>query len=212
MKLTQALTFDDVLIRPAYSKVLPRDVETKTKFSSDIDINIPIISAAMDTVTEAKLAISISQCGGIGVIHKNNSVEDQVAEVIKVKKYESGMVVDPVTIPVDAQLFHLIELKKKYNISGFPVVDKNNRVVGIITNRDVRFFSKNLQQPIKELMTKKDLITSEKGISKVKASDILRKNKIEKLIIIDKQYRCIGLITVTDIEKSENILLQLKII
>ena len=142
MKLTQALTFDDVLIRPAYSTVLPREVETKTKFSSDIDINIPIISAAMDTVTEAKLAISISQCGGIGVIHKNNSVEDQVAEVIKVKKYESGMVVDPVTIPVDAQLFHLIELKKKYNISGFPVVDKNNRVVGIITNRDVRF-SKN---------------------------------------------------------------------
>ena len=202
MKLTQALTFDDVLIRPAYSKVLPRDVETKTKFSSDIDINIPIISAAMDTVTEAKLAISISQCGGIGVIHKNNSVEEQVAEVIKVKKYESGMVVDPVTISVDAQLFHLIELKKKYNISGFPVVDKNNRVVGIITNRDVRF-SKNLQQPIKELMTKKDLITSEKGISKVKASGILRKNKIEKLIIIDKQHRCIGLITVTDIEKSE---------
>ncbi|MBV69144.1 MAG: IMP dehydrogenase [Pelagibacterales bacterium] len=202
MKLTQSLTFDDVLIRPAYSKILPREVDTKTKFSSDIDINIPIISAAMDTVTEAKLAISISQCGGIGVIHKNNSIDVQVSEVIKVKKYESGMVVDPVTISVDSKLYDLIELKKKFNISGFPVVDKNNRVVGIITNRDVRF-SKNLQQPIKELMTRKNLITSEKGISKTKASGILRENKIEKLIIIDKHHRCIGLITVTDIEKSE---------
>ena len=202
MKLTQSLTFDDVLIRPAYSKILPREVDTKTKFSSDIDINIPIISAAMDTVTEAKLAISISQCGGIGVIHKNNSIDVQVSEVIKVKKYESGMVVDPVTISVDSKLYDLIELKKKFNISVFPVVDKNNRVVGIITNRDVRF-SKNLQQPIKELMTKKNLITSEKGISKTKASGILRENKIEKLIIIDKHHRCIGLITVTDIEKSE---------
>ena len=162
MKLTQSLTFDDVLIRPAYSKILPREVETKTKFSSDIDINIPIISAAMDTVTEAKLAISISQCGGIGVIHKNNSIHDQVSEVIKVKKYESGMVVDPVTISADSKLQDLIELKKKFNISGFPVVDKNNRVVGIITNRDVRF-SKNLQQPIKDLMTKTNLITSEKN-------------------------------------------------
>ena len=202
MKLTQLLTFDDVLIRPAYSKVLPREVDTKTKFSSEIDINIPIISAAMDTVTEAKLAISISQCGGIGVIHKNNTIEEQASQVVKVKKYESGMVADPVTIAADAKLYNLLDLKKKFNISGFPVVDKNNRVVGIITNRDVRF-SKNLQQPIKELMTKNNLITSEKGISKARASDILRKNKIEKLIIIDKQHRCKGLITVTDIEKSE---------
>ena len=113
MKLSQSLTFDDVLIRPSYSSVLPREVDTKTKFSSDIDINIPIVSAAMDTVTEAKLAISISQCGGIGVIHKNNSIENQVSEVIKVKKYESGMVVNPVTISVEAKLFDLIELKEK---------------------------------------------------------------------------------------------------
>ncbi len=202
MKLSQSLTFDDVLIRPGYSSVMPREVLTRTKFSSEIEINIPIISSAMDTVTEGKLAISISQCGGIGVIHKNNAIEEQVAEVVKVKKYESGMVVDPVTISADSRLFNLIELKKKYNISGFPVVDKNNKVVGIITNRDVRF-SKNLQQPIKELMTNTKLITSEKGISIKKASDILRKNKIEKLIIIDKQKRCKGLITVTDIEKSE---------
>ena len=202
MKLSQSLTFDDVLIRPAYSVVMPREVVTRTKFSSEIEINIPIISSAMDTVTDGRLAISISQCGGIGVIHKNNSIEEQVAEVVKVKKYESGMVVDPVTISADSKLFNLIELRKKYNISGFPVVDKNNKVVGIITNRDVRF-SKNLQQPIKELMTNTKLITSEKGISIKKASDILRKNKIEKLIIIDKQKRCKGLITVTDIEKSE---------
>ena len=201
MKLSQSLTFDDVLIRPAFSKVMPREVETKTKFSSDIDINIPIISSAMDTVTEGKLAISISQCGGIGVIHKNNSIIEQVEEVVKVKKYESGMVVDPVTISANSTLLNLIELKK-YNISGFPVVDKNKKVVGIITNRDVRF-SKNLNQPISELMTKTNLITSEKGISKKKASDILRKNKIEKLIIIDKKKRVKGLITVTDIEKSE---------
>ena len=202
MKLSQSLTFDDVLIRPAYSRIMPREVETKTKFSSEIDINIPIISAAMDTVTDGRLAISISQCGGIGVIHKNNSIEEQAIEVIKVKKYESGMVVDPVTISSDSKLLDLIELKKKFNISGFPVVDKNKKVVGIITNRDVRF-SKNLQQPIKELMTKTNLITSEKGISPKKASDILKANKIEKLIIIDKQKRCKGLITVTDIEKSQ---------
>ena len=202
MKLSQSLTFDDVLIRPAYSSIMPREVDTKTRFSSEIDINIPIISAAMDTVTDGRLAISISQCGGIGVIHKNNSIEEQAIEVIKVKKYESGMVVDPVTISSDSKLLDLIELKKKFNISGFPVVDKNKKVIGIITNRDVRF-SKNLQQPIRELMTKTNLITSEKGISIKKASDILKANKIEKLIIIDKQKRCKGLITVTDIEKSQ---------
>ena len=202
MKLSQSLTFDDVLIRPAYSSIMPREVETKTRFSSEIDINIPIISAAMDTVTDGRLAISISQCGGIGVIHKNNSIEEQAIEVIKVKKYESGMVVDPVTISSDSKLLDLIELKKKFNISGFPVVDNNKKVIGIITNRDVRF-SKNLQQPIRELMTKTNLITSEQGISIKKASDILKANKIEKLIIIDKQKRCKGLITVTDIEKSQ---------
>ena len=202
MKLSESLTFDDVLIRPAFSSIMPREVETKTKFSSDIDINIPIISAAMDTVTDGRLAISISQCGGIGVIHKNNSIEDQATEVVKVKKYESGMVVDPVTITSNSKLSDIIELKKKFNISGFPVVDQNNKVVGIITNRDVRF-SKNLNQPVSELMTKTKLITAQKGITIKKASDILKENKIEKLIIIDKQSKCKGLITVTDIEKSQ---------
>ncbi len=202
MKLEEALTFDDVLIRPGYSSILPRDVSTKTYFSRDIKINIPLVSAAMDTVTEAKLAIAIAQGGGIGVIHKNNSIDQQTAEIVKVKKYESGMVVDPITIREDSNLNHLIELKKRFNISGFPVVNKNKKVVGIITNRDVRF-AKNMSQPIKELMTKNNLITAEEGVSRKKALEILHNNKIEKLIVIDKNKRCVGLITVTDIEKSE---------
>ena len=173
MKLEEALTFDDVLIKPDFSKVLPRDVNTTTYFSKEIKINIPLVSAAMDTVTEAKLAISVAQSGGIGVIHKNNTIEKQVAEIIKVKKYESGMVVDPVTISIDSNLEKLYELKKKFNISGFPVVDSSQKVVGIITNRDVRF-AKNNKQPIKELMTKSNLITVKEGVSKEKALEILR--------------------------------------
>ena len=184
MKLSESLTFDDVLIRPAFSNIMPREVETRTKFSSDIDINIPIISAAMDTVTDGRLAISISQCGGIGVIHKNNSIEEQATEVVKVKKYESGMVVDPVTITSNSKLSDIIELKKKFNISGFPVVDHNNKVVGIITNRDVRF-SKNLNQPVSELMTKTKLITAHKGITIKKASDIWKPFKYFFFFIIN---------------------------
>ena len=168
MKLEEALTFDDVLIRPGYSKILPRDVKTNTKFSRDIKINIPLVSSAMDTVTEAKLAIAVAQSGGIGVLHKNNTVDQQVTEITKVKKYESGMVVDPITISVDANLKTLLELKSQFNISGFPVVDKNKKVVGIITNRDVRF-AKDISQPIKELMTKSSLITAEEGVSKKKS-------------------------------------------
>ena len=202
MKLDEALTFDDVLIRPGYSSILPRDVSTNTYFSREIKINIPLVSAAMDTVTEAKMAIAIAQGGGIGVIHKNNSIDQQVAEIVKVKKYESGMVVDPITIRDNSSLKNLISLKEKFNISGFPVVNKNNKVVGIITNRDVRF-AQNMSQPISELMTKKNLITAEEGISRKKALDILHNNKIEKLIVIDKDKRCVGLITVTDIKKSE---------
>ncbi len=202
MKLDEALTFDDVLIRPGYSTILPRDVSTNTYFSREIKINIPLVSAAMDTVTEAKMAIAVAQGGGIGVIHKNNSIDQQTAEIVKVKKYESGMVVDPITIRDDLSLKNLITLKEKFNISGFPVVNKSNKVVGIITNRDVRF-AQNMSQPISELMTKKNLITAEAGISRKKALDILHSNKIEKLIVIDKDKRCVGLITVTDIKKSE---------
>ena len=202
MKLEEALTFDDVLIKPDFSKILPREVSTETKFSRDIRINIPLVSAAMDTVTEGRLAISIAQSGGIGVVHKNNSIEQQVIEIIKVKKYESGMVVDPVTISLESNLEKLLDLKKKFNISGFPVVDNNNKVVGIITNRDVRF-AKNNKQPIKELMTSTDLITVKEGVSKKKALEILHNKKIEKLIIVDNDNKCVGLITVTDIEKSQ---------
>ena len=202
MQLEEALTFDDVLIRPGYSSILPRDVSTSTYFSREIKINIPLVSAAMDTVTEGKLAIALAQGGGIGVIHKNNTIDQQVAEIVKVKKYESGMVVDPITIREDSSLKDLISLKEKFNISGFPVVNKNNKVVGIITNRDVRF-AQNMLQPIRELMTKTNLITAEEGISRKKALNILHSNKIEKLIVIDKEKRCVGLITVTDIKKSE---------
>ena len=202
MKLEEALTFDDVLIRPGYSKILPRDVKTNTKFSRDIKINIPLVSSAMDTVTEAKLAIAVAQSGGIGVLHKNNSIDQQVIEITKVKRFESGMVVDPITIDIDANLKNLLELKRKFNISGFPVVDKAKKVVGIITNRDVRF-AKNISQPIKELMTKVNLITAKEGVSKKNALETLHNNKIEKLIVIDKNKRCVGLITVTDIEKSQ---------
>jgi IMP dehydrogenase len=143
MKLEEALTFDDVLIRPGYSKILPRDVKTITKFSRDIKINIPIVSSAMDTVTEAKLAIAVAQSGGIGVLHKNNSIDQQVIEITKVKRFESGMVVDPITIDINANLKNLLDLKRKFNISGFPVVDEAKKVVGIITNRDVRFAKKH---------------------------------------------------------------------
>ena len=202
MKLEESLTFDDVLIRPDYSKILPREVDTETRFSKEILIKVPLISAAMDTVTEGKLAIAIAQHGGIGVIHKNNSIEQQVNEVTKVKKYESGMVVDPITISINSNLEDLLNLKSKYNISGFPVVDKNQKVVGIITNRDVRF-AKNNNQSIKELMTKSNLITAKEGISRKEALNILHDKKIEKLIIIDKNNKCVGLITVTDIEKSQ---------
>ncbi len=202
MKLEEALTFDDVLIRPDYSNILPREVDTETNFSKEIIIKVPLVSAAMDTVTEAKLAIAMAQCGGIGVIHKNNSIEQQANEIIKVKKYESGMVVDPVTISLNANLQDLLNLKSKYNISGFPVVDKNQKVVGIITNRDVRF-AKNNGQAISELMTSSNLITAKEGISRKEALNILHDKKVEKLIIVDKHNRCVGLITVTDIEKSQ---------
>ncbi len=202
MKLQESFTFDDVLIRPAASSVLPTEASTSTYFSKTIKINIPIVSSAMDTVTEAKLAIAIAQNGGIGVIHKNNSIEKQVEEVIKVKKYESGMVIDPITVGPDNTLQDVKNLKSKYHISGFPVIDKNNKVVGIITNRDVRF-AENPRQKVKELMTTNQLIIAKEGIQSQDALSLLHKHKIEKLIVVNKNMNCVGLITVTDIEKSE---------
>jgi len=197
----EALTFDDVLLVPQRSDVLPKDVETKTKFSRNIEINIPLVSAAMDTVTEAKLAIAIAQEGGIGVIHKNLTIEEQAREVDKVKRSESGMILEPITLQPDATVVQAVELMSKFNISGFPVC-QGNKLVGILTNRDLRFV-KNKKQKVSELMTPKEkLIVAYSGISLEKAKEILHKNRIEKLPVVNKDFELKGLITIKDIEKK----------
>ncbi|MBN8531049.1 MAG: IMP dehydrogenase [Alphaproteobacteria bacterium] len=206
--ITEALTFDDVLLKPGYSDVLPTQVETKTRITRDITLGIPLISAAMDTVTESRLAIAMAQVGGMGCIHKNLGVEEQADEVRKVKKFESGMVVNPVTIAPDATLADALALMDRHNISGIPVVEtKTKKLVGILTNRDVRFAS-NPRQRVSELMTKENLVTVREkqaggGNGREEAKKLLHKHRIEKLIVVDEQYRCIGLITVKDIEKAE---------
>jgi len=197
------LTFDDVLLKPLMSKVLPHEAETKTKITKNIELNIPIISAAMDTVTESRLAIAMAQNGGIGCIHKNLSIKDQAEEVRKVKKFESGIVVDPVTINQDAILADALNIMKRYGISGIPVVKNGTKkLVGILTNRDVRFAS-NLKQPIKELMTKDNLVTAKIGVSEFEAKNLLHKNKIERIIIVDNNNNCVGLMTGKDLEKTK---------
>lgn len=200
--MREAFTFDDVLIRPAASEVLPADVETATQFARDFPLAIPLVSSAMDTVTEADLAIAMAQAGGIGVIHKNLSIDEQAREVMRVKKYESGMVVDPVTVSPDATLGEVRRLKRQYSISGFPVVDRDGVVVGIITNRDVRF-ARDESQPVRDLMTSDNLAIAEEGIGSKEAQAILHERRIEKLLVVDRDRRCVGLITLTDIEKSE---------
>lgn len=203
-KLTEALTFDDVLIVPGFSSVHPRDADTSSLITKNIRVNIPLISSPMDTVTESSLAIKMAQSGGVGIIHKNLNPTNQANEVKKVKKFESGMVINPLTIFPDNTLKDALDLKKNENISGIPVIERNSRkLVGILTNRDIRF-AKDLDKPVSSLMTKKNLITVEKNISKVEAKKILHKYRIEKLLVVDKGYRCVGLITVKDIEKSEN--------
>lgn len=198
-----SLTFDDVLLKPAISDVLPADANTKTRITKNIELNIPIISAAMDTVTESKLAISMAQNGGIGCIHKNLSVKDQANEVAKVKRFESGVVDNPVTINEDENLGSALSLMMKHGISGIPVVKKDSkRLVGILTNRDVRFAT-NKKQPIAELMTSKNLVTAKAGVSKTEAKSLLHKNKIERIIIIDKDNNCVGLMTGKDLEKTK---------
>jgi len=197
----EALTFDDVLIIPWRSTVLPKDADTKTKFSKNIDISIPLVSAAMDTVTEAKLAIAMAQEGGIGVIHKNLSISEQAREVDKVKRYESGMILEPVTLPPDSTIANAVDIMNKYHISGLPVCE-GKKLVGILTNRDLRFV-KNKKQKISELMTPKErLITATSEISFDKAKEILHKNRIEKLPIVNKNFELKGLITIKDIEKK----------
>ena len=203
MKIREGITFDDVLLEPGESSVLPSEANIKTKITKKISLSIPLISAAMDTVTESKMAIALAQAGGLGVIHRNLSVDQQIAEVKKVKKFESGMVINPVTISPDQTLKEALNLMEIHNISGIPVTDlKTKKLQGIITNRDVRFAS-NEDQKVSELMTKDNLITVSEGVGQSRAKEELHKHRIEKLIVVDKKYRCIGLITVKDIEKSQ---------
>ncbi len=196
-----ALTFDDVLLKPAASAVVPKDADTRTRLTREIELGIPLMSAAMDTVTESALAIAMAQHGGIGTIHKNMELDKQAGEVRQVKKFESGVVVNPVSITPDATLADAYRLMDEHHISGFPVMEKSGKLVGILTNRDVRFAS-DPKQKVSELMTQK-VITVEEGISKEDAKKLLHQHRIEKLLMVDKNYHCIGLMTVKDIEKAE---------
>jgi len=199
--LIEALTFDDVLLIPAYSEILPSETETATRLTRKINLNIPILSAAMDTVTEAPMAIAIAQQGGIGVIHKNLTIETQRDEVDKVKRSESGMIVDPVTMTPDRKIREALEVMKHFKISGVPIVADDGKLVGILTNRDLRFESR-LDLPISEVMTKENLITVPVGTTLREAEGILQKHRVEKLLVVDDQYHLKGLITVKDIQKA----------
>ena len=201
MEINKALTFDDVLLVPKKSNHLPTESITKTFLTNDIGLGIPIISAAMDTVSDYRLAIAIAQLGGIACIHKNMSIEEQSQQIKNVKKFESGMVIDPITISPDEDISFAIDLMKSNKISGIPVVDKNKKLVGIITNRDLRF-TKNLKAKVKDLMTKK-VITVNEGVNSEYAKKLLHKYRIEKLVVVNKQFKCTGLITVKDLEKSQ---------
>ena len=201
----EALTFDDVLLLPGHSEILPSSADLRTRLTPEITLSLPIISAAMDTVTEARLAIALAQAGGIGVIHRNMDPEAQAEEVRRVKRYESGMVVNPITIVPDATLADALALMRQYGISGIPVVEhgprgKPARLVGILTNRDVRF-ADNPNQPVSELMTKK-VITVTEGVSQDEARRLLHQHRLEKLVVVDEEGRCVGLLTVKDMEKA----------
>jgi len=198
----EALTFDDVLLEPAESNILPSQADTTTKVSRTITLGIPLLSAAMDTVTESAMAIAMAQAGGIGVLHRNMTPDEQAAEVIKVKKFESGMVVNPLTILPTAKLADALALMTENNISGVPVTEANGKLVGILTNRDVRFAT-NPNQAVAELMTKENLITVKEEVAHEEAKKLLHQNRIEKLLVVDADYKCIGLITVKDMEKAQ---------
>ena len=204
--IREALTFDDVLLQPGHSLVMPGEVDVTTRLTRNLSLKLPIISAAMDTVTESRLAIAMAQAGGLGVLHRNMTNEEQAKEVRAVKKFESGMVVNPLTIYPDETLADALELMKRNKISGVPVVergagDKAGKLVGILTNRDVRF-ANNPSQQVSELMTKDRLITVREGVSQEEARRLLHQFRIEKLLVVDDHYRCIGLITVKDMEKQ----------
>ncbi len=200
--IREGLTFDDVLLLPGASEIQPLDANTKTQLTRSISLNIPLLSAAMDTVTEAPTAIAMAQAGGMGVIHRNLSVDEQAEHVRTVKRYESGVVNNPITIGPDATLADALALMKKYNISGIPVTKSNGRLVGILTNRDVRF-AENPKQPIRELMTSENLVRVYNTVDKAKAKKLLHQHRIEKLLIVDNNEKLIGMLTVKDIEKAQ---------
>ena len=202
-KISEGLTFDDVLLLPAASEVQPTDVDTSTQLTKTISLKVPLLSAAMDTVTEAPMAIAMAQQGALGIIHRNMTIEEQAEEVRRVKRYESGMVVNPITILPTSTLAQALETMRRYNISGVPVTEENGKLVGILTNRDVRF-AENPNQPVQELMTSENLVTVVGSVDKDEARRLLHKHRIEKLLVVDKAGKCIGLITVKDIEKSQN--------
>ena len=201
--VAQGLTYDDVLLVPAYSEVLPREVNTQTFLTQKIKLNVPLISAAMDTVTEAAMAIAIAQAGGIGMLHKNMSIQLQADEVRKVKRSESGMIQDPVTLKVDAVIADAVKIMKEFRIGGIPIVDADHKLTGIITNRDLRF-QKDMDKPVREVMTKENLITAPLGTDLTQAEAILQNYKIEKLPVVDGEGRLTGLITFKDIQKFKN--------
>lgn len=201
-KIREALTFDDVLLVPGASEVQPNEVDTSTQLTKNIRLNIPMLTAAMDTVTEADMAIAMAQSGGLGIIHRNMDIDQQADEVRKVKRFESGMVVDPITINPDATLEEALMVMQQNRISGIPVTEKTGKLVGILTNRDVRF-AENPEQPIRELMTSENLVKVYNSVDKDEARKLLHTHRIEKLLIVDDNEKCIGLVTVKDIEKSQ---------
>ena len=200
MEIPEALTFDDVLLMPAKSRILPGEADLRTRFSRNVPLNIPLSSAAMDTVTKAQLAIALAGQGGIGIIHRNLSVEAQVAEVEKVKRSEAGMIVDPVTMGPQDRIRDVLEVMDRHKISGVPIIDKKGKLLGILTNRDLRFET-NLDLPVSQLMTKENLVTVRQGISMDKAKKTLHEHRIEKLLVVDKNNQLKGLITIKDIMK-----------
>src|SRR5476651_1930191 len=202
--LATALTFDDVLLVPQHSTVVPSQVDVSTRLTRTIRLNVPLVSAAMDTVTESSLAIAMAQHGGLGVIHKNLTLEEQASEVDRVKRSESGMIVNPITLSPAHRIYEALELMKKFSISGVPITDdgsKEGRLVGILTNRDLRFET-NVSRPIADVMTRENLITVPVGTTLDAAREILHQHKVEKLLVVDRDYRLKGLITVKDIQKA----------
>lgn len=206
MEILEGYTFDDLLLIPQYSEVLPHEVDVSTWLTKKIKLNIPIVSAAMDTVTEARLAIALAREGGIGIIHRNLSIEEQAQEVEKVKKSESGMILQPVTVRPDNTVKEALEIMERYKISGVPVVSDGNKLVGILTNRDLRFIKPtDYHKPVSLFMTSQNLIMAQERITLEEAEEILQRHKVEKLPIVDKEGRLVGLITIKDITKRKKI-------